>query len=223
MATRTPGLNPESEFHSYWGVFASPTALPNASGAALGPPEFFKMQEGDFAMVQAPPLLYYLVAPGTPGGADADWRPVGGGFPAQVDRTGALNEVITTLGSEVLLGGFTVNGATSPGSLSPILFRLQGALNVAGAQGDAELRLYDIGAPGATGAGTLRSTLTIPFASAGSVEVVESTLTVTGAPGVDADEIFNAQRVYEVRGILLNAQAGDSFDVTWGGLIFQNV
>lgn len=111
---------------------------------------------------------------------------------AQDDRTGTLNENVTTLGSEVLVGGFVFDGLNSPGSLSPILYRMQAALNTGG-QADAELRLYDLGAPGSLGAGTLRSTLSISAAQAGSVLVVEKTLSVVAAPGVNADEIFDAR------------------------------
>lgn len=50
MATRTPGLQERSRFHAYWGVYATTSVLPNASGAPLAS-ELFALEVGDTAYV----------------------------------------------------------------------------------------------------------------------------------------------------------------------------
>lgn len=51
MSTRTPGLQPRSQYHSYWGIYANgSTLLPNQSANPLASPgEFDKLEEGDIA------------------------------------------------------------------------------------------------------------------------------------------------------------------------------
>lgn len=71
MASRTPPLQERSRFHSHWGTYASASALPNASGAAL-PVEQFSLEPGDVAYVTGDGL-YTCVDAGAAGLADAVW------------------------------------------------------------------------------------------------------------------------------------------------------
>lgn len=73
MAARTPGLQARSQYHAYWGQFADPTQLPNASGAALAQPEFAKLEVGDVAFSLSDNCRYVCTDVGTVGGADATW------------------------------------------------------------------------------------------------------------------------------------------------------
>jgi len=77
MAIRTPGLQVRSQYHAYWGQYATTTALPNGSGAPL-PAADFDLEAGDTAYVTgAPAGLYECISAGTPGGGDAVWAGVG--------------------------------------------------------------------------------------------------------------------------------------------------
>jgi hypothetical protein len=100
MSVRTPGTQPRSQYHSYWGrytfgSFALPPAylgrspdlgsqnLPNSSGNILSASEYAKLEAGDIAATQplspiGPPLgfefgLFTCIYPGTLGGGDAVW------------------------------------------------------------------------------------------------------------------------------------------------------
>lgn len=110
----------------------------------------------------------------------------------------AGNETLSTVSPGPLVVGGGVFDGTLSGPLSTVQFRAVSLWSPTGSAGDVEVRLYDRGAPGATGARVLRATLTIPFAAAGVVDAYDLPLTVTSSPGVDADEIFDTARVYEV-------------------------
>lgn len=133
----------------------------------------------------------------------------GGGF-----LTGAGYAVQTALGTELIVGGFVFDPSalTSP----TVVFELYGVLQVAGA-GTCEMRLYDMGPPGTPAAGDLRSTLTIANIDAGANYRGQQTLTVVGAAPA-ANEILNAERMYELRLILLGAAGGDVALNLWSGL-----
>lgn len=73
MAARTPGIQSRSEYHAYWGVYATDTALPNASGNPIGAPEYAKLENGDVAYVTGDGTRYVCQDPGTSGGGDAIW------------------------------------------------------------------------------------------------------------------------------------------------------
>lgn len=144
----------------------------------------------------------------------------GGGDPVQV-VTGVSNQTTTQLTTEIRAGAFEFDGSQTFGALD-VKFRFVGEYTATGGAGDARIRLYDMGpAAGPPVAGVLRSTLTIPFAEAGSPRRKEVTLTINGAPGTNADEIFNVARLYEVRLFLDSAQSGDEMDCLWAGIVAQ--
>lgn len=86
MSTRTPGLQPRSQYHSYWGQYAwtaggsDPGAgnLPNDTLFALGNPYYSQLEVGDTASTtDANPAnvgLWVCISKGTLGGANAVWR-----------------------------------------------------------------------------------------------------------------------------------------------------
>lgn len=132
---------------------------------------------------------------------------------------GAVNEEITTLGSEVTLGGFVFNGGRV-GTLSPSLEAL-GTLTVA-TTGVAEVRLYDLGAPGTPITPVLRSEVTFPNGTAGDVVRALQALTVATSPGVNADEVHDTARMYELRAIITGATGGDDLKILSAGLSFTS-
>lgn len=141
------------------------------------------------------------------------WADIASGAPP-VNVALVHNETLTTASpGPLVVGGGVVDGSIS-GSYT---FRLTGSFTATGTVGDCVLRLYDTGAPGSPIARVLRSTTTIPFASAGSVDAFSVTLTPTGAPGVGVDQIHNVPRVYEVEAEIVGADgATDIFKVLKG-------
>jgi len=129
---------------------------------------------------------------------------------------GAQNEDTSVVGSEVVMGGFVFTG----GNLGPLgaKLRLIGMLTTATPATDLHLRLYDMGAPGVPAAGILRATATIPYASAGTVQLAETTLSAVAVPGVDADQVHLTQRIYELRLIIDGGTAGDAAKLHFGGI-----
>jgi hypothetical protein len=131
---------------------------------------------------------------------------------------GATNEETTVLGSEVLLGGFAFDGGNLP-ALTAYL-RLIGLLTTSTPGTTASLRLYDMGSSSApSGPGVLRSTATIPYASANTINMQQVALDIVASPGVGADEVHDAERLYELRMIIQGGTAGDTLKVHWGGLV----
>ncbi len=149
----------------------------------------------------------------------------GGGSGTTYDIiTGALNNE-TTSTSEVRIGGFTFDpgeyGASEGVSLSDIEVYFEGELNYIAA-GAGSLLLYDIGVPGSTGPGTLRSTISRSHTGSNLPDRVRQQLTLTGTPGTDADQISDTVKVYEIRMVTDGLGAGtDTIQVIWGGLIIQ--
>lgn len=130
---------------------------------------------------------------------------------------GAVNEEITTLGSEVVLGGFVFDGGRV-GVLAPSLEAL-GTLVVA-TTGSAVVKLYDLGAPGTPIVPVLRSEVSFPNGTAGDPVQALQALTIDSAPGVNADEIHDEERMYELRAEITGATAGDSLKILSAGLRF---
>ena len=124
---------------------------------------------------------------------------------------GVTNELVTTLGSEVLIGGFVFDGSLAFASR---VLRAYGT--VVSAVANVDVRLYDMGPPGTPAAGILRSTVNL--ATLNVPLTGTKTLTVSGAPGVNADAIFNTARMYEVRAIVNASAPGDEFKASWVGL-----
>lgn len=71
MAVRTPGLQPRSEYHAYWGVYPSRVGLPNGTGNILNTVQFV-LEAGDTAYVTGSGM-YVCGGAGTAGGGDAAW------------------------------------------------------------------------------------------------------------------------------------------------------
>lgn len=107
---------------------------------------------------------------------------------------------------ENIVGGFRLN----PGG--NITWNAVGLLTTTAVDGAAEVRLYDMGEPGTPIVPVLRSTLDYPTAVDGDFTEVNQALTLSAAPGVDADEIYNTERLYEVRLILNPGGVGDPTD-----------
>jgi hypothetical protein len=127
--------------------------------------------------------------------------------------TGVSNQSENLIDIERVVGGFLFNG----GLYGTITFRMLARFDP-GTAGNARLRLYDMGPAGVPIVPVLRSTLSIPFASAGDIVVVSSTLTPSVVPGVNINEIFNTSRMYELRVILDSAGVGDAVLVHWAGI-----
>ncbi len=132
--------------------------------------------------------------------------------------TGVVNANIDGADPEIVLGGFILDGKGFPNNA--LKLRLFGVLTVVGA-GTGDLRLYDMGAVSAGPSSALRSTATIPNGSAGALIVIDTPLTVVSAPGVDADEIFDARHRYELRAELVGGLGGDILQIHNGGITLE--
>jgi len=115
MSARTPGLQPRSQYHSYWGQFvwnaagsdAGAANLPNDTANPLPNPEFSKLETGDIASttdgaVDANIGLWVCYDVGTVSGADAKWR--------RLDNNAVLTQTIRD--AHVIVVGQT--GAAGP-------------------------------------------------------------------------------------------------------------
>jgi len=132
-------------------------------------------------------------------------------------KSGKNEETLAT--SEVVVGGFTFDPSEFGSSIGALTLYFEGLIKyeAAGASGDAILRLYDMGAPGAIGSGTLRSTLTTG-GTRNTIVRAQNTLTAVSSPSA-TNEIYNSERVYELR--LLSDGSGGPNDVSrmiWGGI-----
>jgi len=131
---------------------------------------------------------------------------------------GAMNTSIVGSDPETVIGGFVVEGQDLP----PLAVKLRLIGVLTSATGAADLRLYDLGpAAGPAVAGVLRATATILLADAGSPIVVDTDLTPDAAPGVDADEIHNSRRLYELRAELVGGAATDVFKIHSGAIVLE--
>jgi len=219
MASRTPPLQPRAQFQRDWGNFldggqTTPASgsLPNQPANALFASDFV-LEVGDKAYATSVDVgAYVCIDAGSAGGGDAVWVPLATG-PQQF--CGAVNASSTDPSATTYVVGGLVFDPTR--FASPPTFRFLGVL--AGVSPtNAELTLVDVGAPGSPAAGVVRSTATIPGATINVPVTVDVPLTVSSAPGVNADEIFDEERMYELR-IALDGAAGDEAIVRWGGLV----
>lgn len=131
--------------------------------------------------------------------------------PAPVKLAGATQQEVTILGAETVIGSF---GAFAPALYASPVIALEATLLFAPAtSGTAEVRLYDVGTRTTPTAGTLRGTITVTAFDAGVRKCVSLALTVTPTPGVNTATISDAERIYELRAILLGAASGDALTV----------
>lgn len=128
----------------------------------------------------------------------------------------ASYQLVSVLGSEVVVGGGFFNALSSIYRYQNIAFEAMGVINSAAA--NVDILLYDMGNPFAPTAGTLRSTvnLTALAVAAG----LSQTLTLDPAPGVDADEIIDNNHFYEIRVKINAANPGDTFRCHWAGISY---
>lgn len=140
----------------------------------------------------------------------------GGGGQPQLSGNIARQEIDDLLlATETKLGSFTLDPALFSGATFSL--SMTGTLTDAGgAAASFTLRLYDMGAPNTPIAPVLRSDLVL--STAGSLRREEVTLTLDPAPGVNIDEIFNVERIYEIRGEL-TGDVGDLVEIDWAGIL----
>lgn len=97
--------------------------------------------------------------------------------------------------------------------------RMLGIYNPDSPAGTMELRLYDMGPPGAPLLPPeLRSTAIIGFANAGELTQAQTVLTTSASPGIDADQIHNSLRHYELRVIIDSAPVSSQGTLHWAGI-----
>lgn len=142
----------------------------------------------------------------------AVWSDVGAS--SKSSFTGGTNHDETLIDVEVVMGGFVFDGSTT---LSPV-FRFVGIFLPA-TSGNARVRLYDTGpVSGPAIAPELRSELEIAYTAGGAIVDRQKGQVKSAAPGIDADEIFNTERIYELRVILDGATPGDAVKIHWAGI-----
>lgn len=118
--------------------------------------------------------------------------------------------------AERIVGGGLFDG--SLGVPTQVAFNLVGLYVATGTVGNCRLRLYDVGTESTPAAPNLRSTLTIPFASAGGTRSFSNVLSVVSSLS-GSDQILNTPRVYEVTAELDGADGvNDTFHVYRGSL-----
>jgi len=126
----------------------------------------------------------------------------------------AHNETLSTsVPGPIIVGGTTFDAGRFV--VAGILrFAMVGRYTATGTVGSCVVRVYDRGALGAPVAGDLRSTVTIPFASAGNLDAFSTLLSVVPAPGVGIDEIGDTLRVYEAEAEIVGSDgAADIFKI----------
>lgn len=125
-----------------------------------------------------------------------------------------LNSDITTLTTEVSIGGTVFDGSKLA---SVAYFNLVGVLT--SVSGDGDIRLYDLGpSAGPPITPDLRSTLTISFVDSGNVVLKTKTLTPVALPSAP-DQIYNTERLYEVRGYLNSATPGETLRILQASIV----
>lgn len=137
--------------------------------------------------------------------------------------TAGTNEE-TSSSTDIVAGGFTFDPAEFTTSTAMLEVYFEGQLNyvAAGAAGTGSLKLYDMGAPGSTGPGVLRSTLERDHTGSSLPDRVRSQLTFSSSPGVDSEEVYDSARVYELRiSVDGTGDISDSIKMTWGGFVIQ--
>lgn len=130
-------------------------------------------------------------------------------------HVGVVDRDLNAPNVEVVLGGFVYDGSRLPATGGWL--RLLARLDTPDPGAVVELRLYDLGAPGTPILPVRRATATIDGDTHGSNAAIDDVpLSVVASPGVDADEIHNVRRLYELRGIIV----GTAFaaKLLWGGI-----
>lgn len=141
------------------------------------------------------------------------WENIAG---APVRYYGAAGKIVTQIGSETVigaLGAFDPTGYASPSITFDALYNF-----TPGSAGSVEIRLYDMGTRLSPTSGTLRSTISTTYLNAGIQQCISRTLSVSSSPGTNTDQIQNAERVYELRAIIIGAVAGDALNIEVSGL-----
>lgn len=142
----------------------------------------------------------------------AVWSDVGAS--SKSSFTGATNHDEALLDVEVVVGGFIFDGSTTGTPYVRVV-----ALFSPATSGNVRVRFYDTGPSGGPAiAPELRSTQIINFAAGGSIVDRTKSVGKVPAPGINADEIFNTERIYEVRVILDGATSGDAVKIHWAGI-----
>lgn len=139
----------------------------------------------------------------------------GGGAPQYfgASRRQEIDDLL--LATEVKLGAFTLDPTLFSGATFAFSFTAT-VTDGGGAAASLTLRLYDMGAPGTPIAPVLLSDITLSIT--GSIRRVEQALTTSGSPGVNADEIYDTERIYEVRAEL-TGDVGDFAEIDWAGIL----
>ncbi len=140
-----------------------------------------------------------------------------------ISFAGSVNEVVEDADRniDIVIGAVLLDGEKIAPTASDVVasFRLMGIFLNNAAAGVMELKLFDTGVPGGPLIPPiLRSTISILDTEGGRPAYVSTTLSSSGSPGVNTDEIFTGPRVYEIRVNLASPTAGDTCKVLWGGL-----
>lgn len=118
---------------------------------------------------------------------------------AKLERGNAPGITIGSTTTSILLNAQEIVGGFTLRAQGDYNFKALGLLTVAAA-GLGEVRLYDLGAPGAPIAPVLRSTLTFANVDSGTYVEPSAVLTPVATPAApNNDEIHAAERHYEVR------------------------
>lgn len=142
-------------------------------------------------------------------------------IPSGVKITGSLNQTVTQGSGEVVIGAL---GAFDPTTYNTPSLVLEATYTfVPATSGSIEIRLYDRGTRASPVAGTLRATISTTFADAGVLKCVSKSLFVNAAPGVNTDQIYDYERIYELRAELVGATPGDELKLGAVSLIVTPV
>jgi len=123
------------------------------------------------------------------------------------------NETTILLSTEVPAGSVYLDPVAL--GVTSVTLRFAGLLNTTDPAGTAIIRLYDMGPGTGAFAPILRATISIAFANVGEYIVVNQLLTLTPAPGVNVNQIFDTARIYEARMFL--SAANGSMNASWVG------
>jgi len=182
MAARSP-----TQFHNFWGVYATPSLLPNVTGAPLQDDD---LEIGDIAYVVSD-ISVYKCDDSTPGAAV--WNVVGASGAGSYisfgpySYTPGLTPVEETIGQFAFDGGLV--GMKSPffrGVMTPTFI----------SAGFADLRLYDLGPSGGP-FGVPRLVATLQRIVSGLMDLEQGLTVVSSSPVTN--QIWNVKRVYELR------------------------
>ena len=133
--------------------------------------------------------------------------------------TAATGFSVDLVDVEMVMGGFTCNGATLANLIPQLRAVAVYNLNGGAAQGELNISIYDLGAPGTPLLPPeRRSMLVVPNTDDGVIVRPQQVLTLTASPIENGDEIHNSQRIYEVRAYIDGGPVGATAFVHWAGL-----